>query len=146
MEFVNKLKAVLAFAACLLVIGSGGVQAQNVVNVRNDGGGVVNEYVIKANLAVLRGDNIRISGWCASACTAYLGNPKTCVTQNARFGFHGPSGGTPAENRKAAEMLASHLPYPLQNWYLTKAVKLRGQSYIALSAAQLVEVGAARWC
>lgn len=31
-----------------------------------------------------------ISGQCHSSCTMYLALPKTCVTPEARLGFHGP--------------------------------------------------------
>jgi hypothetical protein len=89
---------------------------------------------------------VRIDGWCASACTAYLGNPNTCVTPSAQFGFHGPSGGTAAENRRVAQTLARHLPPVLRDWYLTKAASLQGNAHIAISGKELVRIGAAHWC
>ena len=146
MLFLAKFKNLAAMVFCVSVASTNLAQAQNTITIRNDGGGLVRDYVIKANLAQLRGDKVRISGWCASACTAYLGNTNTCVTPSATFGFHGPSGGTAAENRRAAETLARNLPAVLRTWYLREAAQLQGQSYIELSAEQLVSIGGAKWC
>ncbi len=146
MQKLSKLSALLAVALCAALVLPLATHAQSVRTIRNDAGGVVNDYIIRANLAVLRGDRLRIDGWCASACTAYLGNPNTCVTPSARFGFHGPSGGSPAENRRAAQTLARHLPAVLRDWYLTKAAPLQGHAHIAISGKELVRIGAAHWC
>jgi hypothetical protein len=78
MQKLSKLSTILGAALCAALILPTVAQAQSVRTIRNDGGGLVNEYIIKANLAVIRGDMLRIDGWCASACTAYLGNPSTC--------------------------------------------------------------------
>jgi hypothetical protein len=121
-------------------------QAHSVRTIRNYGGEVVNEYIIRANLAVLQGKRLRIGGWCASACTAYLGNPNTCVTPSAQFGFHGPSGGTAAENRRAALILARHQLAVLRDWYLTKAATLQGNTHIDISEKEVERIGAAHWC
>lgn len=133
----------MLFAALILPAPT---QAQAVRTIRNDAGGVVNDYVVKANIAILRGDQVRIDGWCASACTAYLGNPNTCVTPSAQFGFHGPTGGSQAQNQRAAQTLARHLPVVLRGWYLSNAAQLTGHDHIAISAGELVRIGAARWC
>lgn len=143
---LTKFSTILGAALCAALILPVTAQAQSVRTIRNDGGGVVNEYIIRANLAVLQGERLRIDGWCASACTAYLGNPNTCVTPSAQFGFHGPSGGTPAENQRAAQTLARHLPAVLHDWYLTKAAPLQGNDHIAISGKELVRIGAAHWC
>lgn len=121
-------------------------QAHSVRTIRNYGGEVVNEYNIRANLAVLKGERLRIGGWCASACTAYLGNPNTYVTPSAQFGFHGPSDGTLAENQRAAQTLARHLLAVLRDWYLTKAAALQGNTHIAISKKEVERIGAAHWC
>ncbi len=146
MQKLPKFLTILGAAVCAALILPMSAQAQSVRTIRNDGGGVVNEYIIRANLAVIRGDRVRIDGWCASACTAYLGNPNTCVTPSAQFGFHGPSGGTASENRRAAQTLALHLPAVLRDWYLTKAAPLQGSEHISISGKELVRIGAAQWC
>lgn len=146
MQKLPKFSTILGAALCAALILPMSAQAQSVRTIRNDGGGVVNDYIIRANLAVIRGDRVRIDGWCASACTAYLGNPNTCVTPSAQFGFHGPSGGSPAENRRAAQTLARHLPAVLRDWYLIKAAPLQGSEHLSISGKELVRIGAAQWC
>lgn len=143
---MQKVSKGLATALCAALILPVPAQGQSVRTIRNDGGGVVSDYVVSANMAILRGDSLRIDGWCASACTAYLGNPNTCVTQSAQFGFHGPSGGSRDENMRAAQTLSRHLPPVLRDWYLTNAAPLQGDAHIAISAGELVRIGAARWC
>jgi hypothetical protein len=146
MRFLQKIKSAIGIFVCLAVFSASDAQAQKLLLIQNDAGGVVRDYVINANLAELRGEAVQVTGWCASACTAYLGNPGTCVTPSASFGFHGPSGGTAEENRRAALVLARQLPEAIQGWYLREAVHLKGRAHIVVSAAQLVWAGAARWC
>lgn len=60
------------------------------ITVRNDKGGSLQERLNQ--IATLRETNepVRITGYCASACTMYLGLPNACVTRSARLAFHGP--------------------------------------------------------
>ncbi len=146
MVFSRKINMLFVTLAVSCMLSSGSAEAKKIITITNDDGGVVRDYVLRANLAKLRSDQIRMNGWCASACTAFLGNPTTCVTPRATFGFHGPTGGTQAQNRAAAETLARHFPKVLRDWYLTQAAQLQGQAYIVVTGEQLVQIGAAKWC
>jgi hypothetical protein len=104
-----------------------------------------------AEVEVLRGQGVavRIEGTCVSACTLYLGLPKTCVTETAILGFHGPRtrfDGLPlprASFERLSQQMASHYPPALRHWFMTKA-RLVTQSYYALTAAQAIALGVAR--
>lgn len=106
--------------------------------IRNDGGGDVREYTLRANLAVLKGKTIVIDGWCASACVMYL--RAGCVTPRARLGFHSPYGGTKAARQAARETLADHMPKAMGAWYL--AGSARHSAAVVLTAGQAVAMGA----
>jgi ATP-dependent protease ClpP protease subunit len=121
-------------------------QAQSTRVIQRDNGGSVEKYLMDTSLATLRGDSIRIVGWCASACTLYLGVGNTCVTRNATFAFHAPRGGTRSQNIQATELLAKRLPAPLGRWYLDNAAHLTGQRYLVLTGEEIVQMGAGRYC
>ena len=53
-------------------------------SVENDGGGEVGTYIGAAEYAT----QIEFSGYCRSACTAYLSVENICVNEGASFGFH----------------------------------------------------------
>lgn len=114
--------------------------------IQNDPGGVVREYLIEVNMATLRGDVIRIEGWCASACTLFLSVPNSCVTPQARLAFHAPAGGTRSQNDEVAHYIAAQLPGEVGRWYLRNAAHLTGGDHATLSGVQLVQMGAARYC
>ncbi|OUD08143.1 hypothetical protein BVC71_15160 [Marivivens niveibacter] len=139
--FFGKIAVVL-----LMFIGGLAQAAPNVRVIRNDPGGNVNEYLMNVSMAVLTGETIRIDGWCASACTLYLGSTNTCVTRSANFGFHAPRGGSAADNRHAAQVISTRLPAPLGQWYLQNAAFLPADQHVTLSGRQLVQMGAARYC
>ena len=62
MQKLTKISTILGVAVCAALILPMTAQAQSVRTIRNDGGGVVNEYIIRANLAVLQGERLRIDG------------------------------------------------------------------------------------
>jgi hypothetical protein len=132
------------FLAVILVAPQ--AQAQKVQVIRNDPGGNVNSYLMAVSSAAAFGRQVRIDGWCASACTLYLGSPYTCVTQRATLAFHAPRGGSAAQNRTAAQVIAQRLPASLGRWYLQNAAHLTGSNHLTLSAQQVVRMGGARYC
>lgn len=127
--------------ACALPLTAGPLRV-----ITHDGGGALGQYLIQTRADALRHREIRIDGWCASACTLYLGVAQTCVTPRARFDFHAPTGGSPAQNAQGARLLAAHLPPILGQWYLRHAAHLRGADFARLSGDDLVAMGAARPC
>ncbi len=80
----------------------------------------------------------RVTGFCASACTLYLGMPNACTTKRARWLFHGPSGDDPFMLQVAAFMMADHYPEPIRSLFLTdyqfREVTLRGSELIRVGA------------
>lgn len=63
---------------------------------RSDYGGQVDAYQSRLARAISRGKPIRIGPVeCDSACTLYLANPRSCVSDGAVFGFHAPWFGGP---------------------------------------------------
>jgi hypothetical protein len=87
-----------------------------------------------------------IDGPCYSACTLYLGAPKTCVTTRARLGFHSPAwrGGKktlkPYHFELATQWMADHYPEPLRTWWMQTARHSRKLSI--LTGEQAVLMGA----
>lgn len=137
-------KITRALMPCVLGLSlAGGAEA---LVIRNDSGGVVRQYQRNVDLAIITGEPIRIEGWCASACTLYLSSPQACVTPQATLAFHSPRGGSPAQNAAVARDMAAQLPRELGLWYLSHAAHLSGRDYVALSGAELIEMGVARAC
>ena len=82
------------------------------VTIRNDRGGQVVDYAIKARQAKA----VRFDGKCQSACTLYLSSANTCITPRASFWFHHPYGGTPEQNRTAARHMMAVYPLWVREW------------------------------
>lgn len=86
-----KILARLALAG-LLALGVLPAHADVVVN--NDGGGVIVDYIRKYSDIRRSGEKLVVSGYCASACTLFLGILPTyqyCFAEGARLGFHSAS-------------------------------------------------------
>lgn len=129
-----------------IVLAAPQAQALQVRVIRNDAGGSVSRYLMDATAASAFGQPIKIDGWCASACTLYLGSPYTCVTPRAKLAFHAPRGGSAQQNRHAAQVMAGKLPPAVGRWYMQNAAHLTGKNYQMLTAKQLVRMGASRYC
>lgn len=113
--------------------------------VRNDRGGLLRTRM--KQLAMLRRESrpVEIRGRvCYSTCTMFLGLPETCVSPNTTFGFHGPSSfGRRLDNatfERASEIIASHYPPVLKNWYMTKA-RHRIWALYRVSGSNLIALG-----
>lgn len=138
-----RISRVIFFAIVLITPQA---QAQKIRVIRNDAGGNVNRYLMDASAASAFGQQIKIDGWCASACTLYLGSPYTCVTPRAKLAFHAPRGGSAQQNRHAAQVMAGKLPPVVGRWYMQNAAHLTGQNYQMLTAKQLVRMGGSKYC
>lgn len=53
-----------------------------------NGGGLVGHFEAAVQKTIEANEQVVINGECYSACTLYLRNPNTCVTKNAKLGFH----------------------------------------------------------
>jgi hypothetical protein len=79
------------YAFALLLCLPTAAQAQQIIDVYDDHGGVVSEYDAHWAQEAAQGVSVRIVGPCQSACTVLLGHiprERICVMPEARFGFH----------------------------------------------------------
>lgn len=88
---------------------------------------------------------VRIVGRCYSACTMLLGLPDTCVTRNARLGFHGPStrSGLPlphSEWERVSNVMADQYPPALRLWFLREGRMNTGPVRV-IRGAELINMG-----
>lgn len=82
--------ALFALAA-VTVTSAGDAHAGRTVDIRSDLGGVIVQYDTRWQTRAKRGDRVRISGTCASACTILLHHiprDRICVEPGGRLGFH----------------------------------------------------------
>lgn len=135
-----------AIIALLAILASQAVAYTSPTQIiRNDGGGVVSEYMRTVRAAIITGQRVEIEGSCDSACTLWLA--VACVRPNARLGFHGPSSGLygiglpPAEHDRIALEMARFYPPQIARWFLAGPTKqVLGMTYI--SGATAIEMGA----
>ena len=93
--------------------------------IKNDGGGRLKAYQETLAEVTQTGRRVEIRGRCFSSCTILLGAPNVCVSEQAKLGFHGPrylNSQIPQERFDHwSEVMASHYPGPVANWYMTDA-------------------------
>ena len=71
-----------------------------------DHGGAIRDYLAR----YLASGPVAIRSCCESACTLALGWPETCVTANARLGFHA------ASNANGTFLMYSMMPATVRAW------------------------------
>ncbi len=118
-----------------------GVSCARSETIRHDMGGSVLARLDQ--MQTLSG--VRIVGACYSACTMLLGLPDTCVTRNARLGFHGPStrSGIPlphSEWERVSRVMADQYPPALRLWFMAEGRKNTGAVRVIRGAA-LIDMG-----
>lgn len=127
---------ILAAAVFWLALGA--------ATIRHDMGGPIDDR--KEDMRDM--DGVRIAGDCYSACTLYLGLPETCVTPDARLGFHSPflrvaglDVPMPRDQWEAVTQdMASHYPPAIAEWFLRNA-RYHTEPVI-LTGRQAIEMGA----
>lgn len=147
----SRLGNLLSIAAMSLLVFAPAVTASTTIRISNDGGGSIAARVSEIESIRSRGQKVEIRvGYCNSACTLYLGLPDTCVSPNARFGFHGPQIATrgltmlPSQFEKWSKVMADHYPRPLRSWFMNSArhstdlITIKGDQLIALGVSQCV--------
>ena len=141
-----KIALIWIVALTLAIAASAWLSAANAKTIlektiREDAGGSVHDYVIAVNLATLRGDQVRIAGRCASACTMYLAT--ACVTPRAVLQFHAARNeATGKIDRAVTRDMAAYYPAPLRKWFMANAAHLSGNHYAELTGAQAIALGA----
>lgn len=144
---------------CALLVGSIGLlteptpaqatpQAKPLHITKNLRGGVVSDRVKEIKHIIASGERVRLdAAKCLSSCTMYLGTPDVCVTPAATFGFHGPQNArtplTPRQFEYWSQVIASHYPKPLANWYMATGRHIKN-GYYFLTGKQLIKLGVAR--
>lgn len=92
------------------------------VVIRNDSGGYVAAYVMQKAQIERSGRKVRITGRCDSACTMYLGLPKSqvCIEPGAYFRFHAPLARSQGTKRAATRLLYAAYPAWVESWISAK--------------------------
>ena len=147
----SRLKGPIAFAIMSLLAFTPAASASTTIYVSNDGGGSIAARIRELDSIRNQGQKVEIrAGYCNSACTLYLGLPDTCVSPNARFGFHGPQVATiglrllPSQFEKLSRVMAKHYPQQLRSWFMNSArhstdlITIKGDQLIALGISQCV--------
>jgi hypothetical protein len=60
------------------------------VTITNDPGGILLDYAKRWQTYYQAQEEVRIMGYCASACTLFLTLPNVCIGRNVQFAFHAP--------------------------------------------------------
>ncbi|MFC6445511.1 hypothetical protein [Shinella zoogloeoides] len=128
----------LAALATTAVTAGAVSEAPSFYTVRNDHGGVIVDYAIKAAQLEQTGQTVKFAGRCDSACTLYLGisEDQLCVTPSARFGFHLPFGSSSQGNRFATTYLLKKYPRWVIGWLrdnggLNRNLKVMPYEYVS---------------
>ncbi|NEX45220.1 hypothetical protein [Pseudotabrizicola algicola] len=115
--------------------------------IENDpGGSLVDRLTALASLRQT-GHRVEIVGWCASACTLYLGLPGACVRPSARLGFHGPQSQfygvslPPDDFEHWSRVMADHYPPQLRAWFMRDA-RNTTMGVVQITGAQAIQLGA----
>ncbi|MGB3897093.1 MAG: hypothetical protein WA973_00895 [Mesorhizobium sp.] len=106
------------------------------VVIRDDSGGYVAGYAMRAAQLKRSETHVRFAGRCDSACTLYLGLPKSslCVERGAYFRFHRPSANSAATVSEATRFMMQNYPSWVRQWIadsggLTTSLKTMDFSY-----------------
>jgi hypothetical protein len=127
--FSGKLRTYFTVGTLACVLPAA-VQAADPLRVRYDPGGSVRERIMKIQEIEAQNRPVEIRfGYCASACTMYLGTSNVCVSPSAVLVFHGPQPlNKPGEPRLkklddetfelASKVVIQYYPEFLRDWYL----------------------------
>jgi len=81
--------------------------------ISGDHGGYVMEYALKV---LQEKGEVRITGYCGSACTLWLGHPRACVTKSARLVFHSAYGAPGRNVQFANSYMMSKYPNCIRDY------------------------------
>ncbi len=102
---------------------------QNQVIIHNNHGGLVDQFLAQSREWEYQGKTIKISGLCASACTLYLHNEKTCIENGTtKFGFHAARIAWGESNhpiigpidQNSTRIMMNYYPPGIRDWILRK--------------------------
>lgn len=109
--------------------------------VHYDEGGHIGHRVADVHNLGVAGRGVEIRGYCASACTMYLGAADACVHPDARLAFHSavPLGDTSRDALNA--IMAKRYPPALREWFYASGAADRWFPKV-LTGAQVIAMGA----
>jgi len=147
---INQIFVKFALLTLLLLAGISSAKAADgsmseTFVVGNDRGGFIRDRLIELRNLRASGRRVEIRGnICYSTCTMLLGLPKTCISPDTTFGFHGPtkSGKRLAPDRFEyfSRVISQYYPAPLQSWYMsTGRNRLRGMHRI--KGSEIIRMG-----
>jgi hypothetical protein len=89
-----------------------------VVTIRGNSGGNVAKFALRTARMRREGTNVRFAGRCDSACTLYLGLPRsqTCVSPGAKFRFHAPMARSARTVAAAQRFMYAKYPGWVRSW------------------------------
>ena len=119
--------------------------ATNPLVVTNDRGGLLRKRLREISQLRKQSRPVEIRGAvCFSTCTMFLGLQNTCISPNTTFGFHGPSSFgralDPVTFNRASEIIASHYPAQLEQWYMEKG-RFKIRSIYRIKGRNLIDMG-----
>ena len=136
--------------AALFMGASCTATSNGVYEVRWDAGGDINTYVAHIDSLNRSGTRIKLGiptgkGYCASACTMYLGADNVCIWPNTHFEFHSAIP-YPGESRAVeTARIASYYAPPLRAWFYQKAYRIQ-LAAIKLSSPEVQRLSGVPWC
>ncbi len=122
------MKKIYILVMCIILAGCAGTISpigQQRVVIRNDRGGLINNYIAKYKRWAAQDKLVVVDGYCASACTTAIGlipRHNLCVTRNAVWGFHGSYtntlivGGAKTEAPTLTHLMTDTYTHDVQAW------------------------------
>ena len=113
----------LLLAIVAVVMLTPAAASSRTITIENSPGGLISEHVERYARMAARGDRVRITGYCASACTIVLAKVprhRICVGPAAVLGFHSASevddAGRRVHSRSGTEWLMRLYPRDIKGW------------------------------
>jgi hypothetical protein len=93
-------------------------KAESVVRIGSNSGGRIGEFMVKLRQHRNSDSLVKFDGSCDSACTLLMALPrnKTCITSNAVFRFHAPTGGSVRTSQSAKRFMMAQYPGWVRSW------------------------------
>lgn len=111
------------------------------VTIENNPGGMVVSFLANRHYYQNSGNEIKLAGYCMSACTMYIAMPNTCLDKDAEFWFH--QGSTIWATAKMLE----NWPVGLKNKVLAYELpSYSSDEWIVLGSEEISEVAGTRIC
>ena len=112
------------------------------VIVHDNNGGIAADFLKLRDEWTLAGAEVQISGYCASACTLFLGVPDVCVEPGTRLMFHAPffwpMEGVKVYNTFVTLAFMTEYPPAIQQWIVSKGGL--GPDWIVLEGSELLDL------